>query len=59
MKFQAFILKLEAKVTASGDATRRVTLELHAEEPGAFASLDFLLKKPLKIEILEENVFDD
>lgn len=46
---------MKANVNVSGDASRRVTLELHEEEVGAFASLDFLLKKPLDIKIDEEK----
>jgi hypothetical protein len=54
MKFKGSIVGLSAKVTASGDASRRVILELHEEEAGAFASLDFLLKESLDIEIVPE-----
>jgi hypothetical protein len=55
MKFKGHITKLQASVHVSGDAPRRVTLELHEEEPAAFASLNFLVGKAVSVDIQEEE----
>lgn len=52
MKFKGSIVSAKASINASGDITRRVTLDLHGDD---FPALDALLKKPLDIEIKEEK----
>jgi hypothetical protein len=56
MNFKGSIVTLKANVTASGDPTRRVTVELHETQPGAFASLDYLIGTTVEVEITEEKI---
>jgi hypothetical protein len=55
VNFKGSIVTLKANVAASGDPTRRVTVELHETQPGAFASLDYLIGKTIDVQIVPEE----
>lgn len=51
MKIQGYITQLKARINASGDTVQTLTIEAH----GDFASLHALLRKPLNIDLEEEE----
>lgn len=51
MKLQGSITQLKARINASGEAVQTVSLEVF----GDFERLHSLLKKPLTIEITEQD----